>query len=64
VRREPKVWLSIDDLAARLDLSPETVRKLRFDGNGPRGVRMGKRVRFHIDDVTAWEEARREESAR
>lgn len=58
-----KMWLSIEELAARLGLSPYTVRQLRFDGKAPRGTRLGKRVRFHIDDVIAWERERREASA-
>jgi excisionase family DNA binding protein len=56
-------WLSVEDLAARLNLSPATVRKLRADRKAPLGIRMGKRVRFHIDDVIAWERDRRQASA-
>jgi len=62
-RQPGKLWLSIEDLAERLDLPVDTIRKFRADGHAPKGVRMGKRVKFHLDDVIAWERQRREASA-
>jgi hypothetical protein len=61
---QTSVWLSVEELAARWgDMPLGTVRKHVSNGKGPRRVRFGKRIRFHIDDVIAWEKARREASA-
>jgi hypothetical protein len=53
-------WLSLEDLALRLRLPPATVRKLRHERKAPRGTRMGRSLRFHIDDVILWEGEQRE----
>lgn len=55
-------WLSIEELADRLGLPVSSVWKLRSQRKGPRGVRMGKRLRFHLEDVLAWEQERRNAS--
>jgi excisionase family DNA binding protein len=60
---KPKLWLSIEELAERLDLPVDTLWKFRAKGTAPRGVKMGKRVRFHVADIEAWEQERREASA-
>lgn len=57
-----QVWLSIEDLAARTGLPVQTIYTLRQKGKAPRGTRMGRQVRFHIDDVLAWEQQHRETS--
>jgi excisionase family DNA binding protein len=57
------LWLTVEDLAERWDLSVGTIRKFCASGKAPRRVRFGKRVRFHIDDVLAYERKRREASA-
>ena len=56
-------WLTIDQLAARLQKTVEATYKLRHIGKAPRAIKIGKELRFHIDDVTAWERERREASA-
>jgi predicted DNA-binding transcriptional regulator AlpA len=50
---EPE-WLSNRDLAGKFNVSIYTVRGWRRDKKGPRGVRIGGRVRYHRDDVAAW----------
>lgn len=47
-------WLTNFDLARKFDVSISTVRGWRRDDRGPRGVRIGGRVKYHRDDVAAW----------
>jgi excisionase family DNA binding protein len=54
------LWLTVEDLAERWDLPVGTIRKFCASGKVPRRVRFGKRIRFHIDDVLAWEHLQRE----
>jgi len=56
-------WLTIHQLAERLQTTAAAVYKLRQHGQCPRGVRVGKSLRFHIADVEQWEQDRREASA-
>jgi excisionase family DNA binding protein len=56
-------WLTLKEMAVRLDLPVGTIRKLRATGKAPRAVMMGRQLRFHVDDVTRWELERREASA-
>lgn len=46
--------LSIDDLAEMLQISPQTIYRWRYLGTGPVGVRIGKHVRYRVQDVEAW----------
>jgi hypothetical protein len=57
------LWLTVEDLAERWDLPVGTIRKFCTSGKAPRRVRFGKRIRFHIDDVLAFERQRRDASA-
>lgn len=50
-----RLWLSIPELAARLGVSPATVRFWRVQGRGPVGVNFGKQVRYHVQEVERWE---------
>jgi excisionase family DNA binding protein len=54
-------FLSVGDLAALLGVSRSTVYEWRYTGNGPRGIRIGRQVRFARSDVEAWLEARADE---
>ncbi len=56
-------WLSLPEVAEMLGLSVHTFRKIRHRGDGPRGVMMGRQLRFHVDDIERWERERREASA-
>lgn len=47
-------WLSTAALASELDVPESTVRAWRFNGTGPRGIRVGKGVRYARADVEAW----------
>lgn len=51
--------LSYDDVAEITGLTPGTIRFLRHKGRGPRGFKLGRRVRFTEADVLTWIEERR-----
>jgi excisionase family DNA binding protein len=44
----------LEDLAAYLRIPPGTLRKWRSAGKGPPAVKLGKHLRFRIEDVEAW----------
>lgn len=52
-------WLSLPEVAENLGLPIDTFRKIRARGQGPRGVLMGRQLRFHVEDVEEWERERR-----
>ncbi|MDF1602200.1 helix-turn-helix domain-containing protein [Nocardioides sp. YIM 152315] len=52
--------LSIEDLAEYLGVPIATIYDWRVDGKGPRGIRVGRHVKFTTGDVLAWIETQRE----
>lgn len=46
--------LTVEQLAARLQVPVGTVRKWRAQGTGPKGIRVGRFVRYRPADVDAW----------
>jgi len=46
--------LTTDEVAARLRLSPRTVRSWRSEGIGPRYVKLGRAVRYRRSSVDAY----------
>ena len=46
--------LSIDEVSTYIDIPKNTLYRWRVDGKGPRGIRMGKHVRFRRSEVEAW----------
>jgi excisionase family DNA binding protein len=46
--------LSIQELADYLDVPVETVRTWRANRTGPRGIRVGRHVRYRPSDVELW----------
>jgi DNA-binding transcriptional MerR regulator len=48
-------YLTVDDLAERYQVPISTVRYWRLNGLGPKAVKIGRFVRYKIDDVLAWE---------
>ncbi len=49
--------LSVDEVAAYLAVPVATVYRWRTHGSGPRGVRVGRYVRYRRADVEAWLDA-------
>lgn len=50
----PLVYLSNDEAAAYLTLSPRTLEKQRVIGGGPRFRKLGRRVVYAVADLEAW----------
>lgn len=50
------------ELAARWKISPRTLERWRWTGDGPAFVKIGGRVVYRADDVEAYETGRRCES--
>ncbi|MFF2329261.1 MULTISPECIES: helix-turn-helix transcriptional regulator [unclassified Streptomyces] len=60
----PRRYLTPDDLVEMFELpSVETVYQWRRKRTGPRGLRVGRHLRFDPDDVRAWVDSRRSEAA-
>jgi hypothetical protein len=52
--------LTPQDLALREGIPVQTVYGWRVYGKGPRGMRVGKHLRYRLEDVLAWEESQLE----
>jgi hypothetical protein len=50
--------ISQHKLAKRWDLSPRTLERWRWTGQGPRFLKIGGRVAYRLEDVEAWEAER------
>ncbi|MBA2550041.1 MAG: helix-turn-helix domain-containing protein [Nocardioidaceae bacterium] len=50
-------WLSLEDIAAELDVPLRTLYAQRSRGIGPRGYKLGKHVRVKRADFEAWLES-------
>lgn len=46
--------LTTDEVAARLRVSPRTVRTWRSEGTGPRYAKLGRSVRYRRSSVDGW----------
>lgn len=54
---EPVCYLTNNEAAAVLRLSPRTLEKRRVIGGGPRFRKFGRRVMYAIADLHAWADA-------
>ena len=45
------------DLARRWNISPRTLERWRWQGNGPRFLKIGGRVAYRLEDIEAFEHA-------
>jgi len=52
-QNHPKL-ITETDLAKRLQVSKKLLQKMRYEGNGPRYVKIGRLVRYQIKDVEAY----------
>lgn len=48
-----RLW-TVEDVAEYLGVPRNTLYQWRTKGYGPRGVRVGRHVRYRPDDVNAW----------
>lgn len=55
--------LTPKELAELLDISPETLAQNRYLGQGVPYIKVGKRVRYRLDDVVAYLNDNRVETA-
>lgn len=53
----PPRYLTNDEAAAHLRLSPRTLEKLRVIGGGPKFRKFGRRVMYAAADLDAWADA-------
>jgi len=56
-----QLW-TIKELADFLRVPVDTIYKWRAAGEGPRGLRIGRYVRFREEDVLAWLDTRRDQT--
>ena len=56
---QPPRYLSNDEAADYLRLSPRTLEKQRVLGGGPKFRKFGRRVMYAVADLDAWAEDRR-----
>jgi predicted DNA-binding transcriptional regulator AlpA len=52
--------LSTEQLAKRWEVSPKVVYGLRYRGEAPPAIRVGRELRFDLRDVEEWEASRRD----
>jgi excisionase family DNA binding protein len=47
-------WMSVKELADWLGVEPQVLYNLRYAHGEPRGVRVGRQLRFRKSDVELW----------
>lgn len=58
----PDVLLTGAQAAAVLGVSPLTIRSWRYQGLGPRGIKLGRALRFSVGDLRAFLRQQRQAS--
>lgn len=61
---KPEPLMSMTDLAEYLQVPQATLYRWRYLGEGPKGARVGRWVRYRTSDVEAWVNARIEADGR
>jgi excisionase family DNA binding protein len=46
--------LTLEELANWLQIKEQTIYRMRHDGHGPPGVKVGKQLRFRVSDIDRW----------
>ena len=59
-RSPDKLLLRPDEVAALLDVPLRTMYRWRSRHDGPRGYRIGRHVRYRVDDIERWLEDHRD----
>ncbi len=57
-KAQPQRYLTNDEAAEHLRLSPRTLEKQRVIGGGPRFRKFGRRVMYAVADLDAWADQR------
>ena len=52
--------ITIEQLAEQLQTTPAALHALRYRGNSPRAIRVGKRLLFNQADIDEWLNLNRE----
>jgi predicted DNA-binding transcriptional regulator AlpA len=55
---ETRMLVDTIGAAAHLGLSPSTLEKLRVSGRGPQYLKLGRAVRYRLDDLARWADER------
>jgi excisionase family DNA binding protein len=55
--------LKVGELAERLNVSPKVIYGLRYRSDGPPAIRVGRELRFRVEDVEQWEASRRDDGS-
>lgn len=50
----PEPLMTADDVASVLGIPPSTLANWRYQGLGPRYLRIGRHVRYEVRDLEAW----------
>ena len=58
----PSPYLNQTEAGSLLGLSVRTLERFRWDGRGPKYLKLGRRVVYAREDLTAWAESRRRAS--
>lgn len=61
---QPVRHLTQVELAQRWRISPRTLERWRWLGQGPRYLKIGGRVVYRLEDVEAFEDEKRQEAGR
>lgn len=49
-------WVTKNELARELRLNPRTLDNWRFEGKGPRGVIIGRKLLYRRSEINRWAE--------
>ena len=61
---QPVRHLTQIELAQRWRISPRTLERWRWLGQGPRYLKIGGRVVYRLEDIEAFEDEKRQEAGR
>ena len=56
-------WRTRTQLSDRLGIPESTVKWWAATGKGPKYAKFGRHVRYHVDDIDAWEKAQIREAS-
>jgi hypothetical protein len=57
--QQPKKYIDSREFEDRFDLPRGTAAQMRYHGKGPVFLRIGKRIRYDVDDINSWAQEQR-----